>query len=229
MIDILMEARRIKKSFTQEGQTLQILHGLDFTVQRGESVAIVGGSGAGKSTFLQILGTLDVPTSGEVIFEDQSVTGWSDQALADFRNKNLGFVFQFHHLLPEFTALENVMMPCRISGLDKKMSKDKAKTVLTELGLGDRLTHYPSQLSGGEQQRVAIARALVMRPKLILADEPTGNLDAKNTKQIQILFKDLVKKYHTSVVVVTHDVEFASGFDRVLEMKDGIWEHLSFA
>lgn len=230
MTDVLMQATQIRKSFQgQNGQSLAILHGLDLQIGRGESVAIVGGSGAGKSTFLQILGTLDLPSAGEITFEGQCVTGWSDQALADFRNKNLGFVFQFHHLLQEFTALENVMIPCRIRGMSLPLATETAKAVLADLGLAERLNHYPSQLSGGEQQRVAIARALVLRPKLILADEPTGNLDAKNTKQIQYLFKDLVKKYNTSIVVVTHDMEFATGFDRVIEMKDGKWEHLSFA
>lgn len=230
MTNVLMQAHQIRKSFPQqEGASLAILHGLDLQIGRAESVAIVGGSGAGKSTFLQILGTLDTPTSGEVVFEGQNVTGWSDQALAEFRNKNLGFVFQFHHLLPEFTALENVMMPCRIRGMSIDEANQWAKNILVELGLSERLNHYPAQLSGGEQQRVAIARALVLKPKLILADEPTGNLDAKNTKQIQWLFRDLVKKYGTSIVVVTHDLEFATGFDRVIEMKDGMWEHLSFA
>lgn len=230
MTNILMEAQQIRKSFPQqEGSRLTVLHGLDLKIGRAESLAIVGGSGAGKSTFLQILGTLDSPTSGDIIFEGQNVTGWSDQALADFRNQNLGFVFQFHHLLQEFTAIENVTIPCRIRGMSMDEATQWAKNILVELGLGERLNHYPAQLSGGEQQRVAIARALVLKPKLILADEPTGNLDAKNTKQIQHIFQELVKKYGTSIVVVTHDLEFAAGFDRVIEMKDGMWEHLSFA
>jgi lipoprotein-releasing system ATP-binding protein len=172
---------------------------------------------------------LDSPTEGEVYFKDQNVTHWSDQKLADFRNKNLGFVFQFHHLLQEFTALENVMFPCLIQKMPKNLAKEKASYVLSELGLKDRLDHFPSQLSGGEQQRVAIARAVVLKPALILADEPTGNLDAKNTKQIQRVFLDLVEKFETSVVVVTHDRDFASGFNRIFELKDGLWEHLSFA
>lgn len=225
----LMTAKNIKKSFYRDQNTLQILHGLDFEVKKAESVAIVGGSGAGKSTFLQILGSLDTPTSGQVFFEDQDITGWNDAKLARFRNENLGFVFQFHHLLQEFTALENVMMPCLIQNMSKKDAKNRAQFMLQELGLSARLEHYPSQLSGGEQQRVAIARALVLKPQLILADEPTGNLDATNTKQIQKLFLDLVQKFGASVVVVTHDSEFASGFDRVLEIKDGLWSHLSFA
>ncbi|MCO5113464.1 MAG: ABC transporter ATP-binding protein [Bdellovibrionaceae bacterium] len=230
MTSVLMQAHQIRKSFPQqEGPSLTILHGLDLQIGKAESVAIVGGSGAGKSTFLQILGTLDNPTSGEIIFEGQNVTGWSDQALADFRNQNLGFVFQFHHLLQEFTALENVMIPCRIRGMSTSEATEEAQKVLRDLGLGHRLGHYPSQLSGGEQQRVAIARALVLKPKLILADEPTGNLDARNTKQIQHLFQELVQKYGTSIVVVTHDLQFAAGFDRVIEMKDGMWEHLTFA
>jgi lipoprotein-releasing system ATP-binding protein len=229
MTDVLLKAYGIKKSFIRDQQRLQILHGLDFEIKSGESVAIVGGSGAGKSTLLQILGTLDSPTEGEVYFKDQNVTHWSDQKLADFRNKNLGFVFQFHHLLQEFTALENVMFPCLIQKMPKNLAKEKASYVLSELGLKDRLDHFPSQLSGGEQQRVAIARAVVLKPALILADEPTGNLDAKNTKQIQRVFLDLVEKFETSVVVVTHDRDFASGFNRIFELKDGLWEHLSFA
>lgn len=229
MNEVLMEARGIKKTFEKEGQSLKILHGLDLRVRKGESVAIVGGSGAGKSTFLQILGTLDLPTAGDLLFQGQSVTGWSDHDLARFRNENLGFVFQFHHLLQEFTALENVMLPGRIQGQKPAQAQRLAEEVLAELGLAHRFHHYPSQLSGGEQQRVAIARALVLRPKLILADEPTGNLDAKNTKQIQRLFQDLVSQFDTSVVVVTHDIGFATGFEKVLEMKDGMWDDLSFA
>lgn len=229
MTEILLSAKGIKKSFVRDQQQLQILHGLDFEIFKGESVAIVGGSGAGKSTLLQILGTLDSPTEGQVYFKDQNVTHWSDHKLADFRNKNLGFVFQFHHLLHEFTAVENVMFPCLIQKMPKELAKEKATYVLSELGLRDRLDHFPSQLSGGEQQRVAIARSVVLKPSLILADEPTGNLDAKNTKQIQRIFLDLVEKFEASVVVVTHDRDFASGFNRILELKDGLWGHLSFA
>ncbi len=229
MTEYLLKATAIKKSFTRDRETLQILHGLDFEIKKGESVAIVGGSGAGKSTLLQILGTLDAPTEGEVFFKNQNVTHWSDQKLASFRNENLGFVFQFHHLLQEFTALENVMIPGLIQNMHKNMAKEKASFVLSELGLKDRLDHFPSQLSGGEQQRVAIARSLVLRPALILADEPTGNLDAKNTKQIQRIFLEMVNKFEASVVIVTHDREFASGFDRILELKDGLWDQLSFA
>lgn len=229
MTEILLRARGIKKSFIRDRESLQILHGLDFEINKGESVAIVGGSGAGKSTLLQILGTLDAPTEGEVFFKDQNVTQWSDHKLADFRNQNLGFVFQFHHLLKEFTAQENVMFPCLIQKMPKNLAKEKAAFVLDQLGLRDRLDHYPSQLSGGEQQRVAIARSVVLKPSLILADEPTGNLDAKNTKQIQKVFLELVESFGASVVVVTHDRDFASGFNRILELKDGLWDDLSFA
>lgn len=229
MTESLLKAVGIKKSFVRDQQQLQILHGLDFEIQKGESVAIVGGSGAGKSTLLHILGTLDSPTEGEVFFKGQNVTNWSDQKLAEFRNKNLGFVFQFHHLLQEFTALENVMFPCLIQNMPKKIAKEKASYVLSQLGLRERFEHFPSQLSGGEQQRVAIARSVVLQPALILADEPTGNLDAKNTKQIQNIFLELVQSFETTVVVVTHDRDFASGFDRILELKDGLWDHLSFA
>lgn len=229
MTDALLRATGIKKTFIRDQQRLQILHGLDFEIQQGESVAIVGGSGTGKSTLLQILGTLDSPTEGDVFFKGQNVTHWSDQKLAEFRNQNLGFVFQFHHLLHEFTALENVMFPCLIQKMPSSLAKEKAAYVLAELGLKDRLDHFPSQLSGGEQQRVAIARSVVLKPALILADEPTGNLDAKNTKQIQKVFLELVESFGASVVVVTHDRDFASGFNRILELKDGLWDHLSFA
>lgn len=229
MVEPLLKATGLKKSFVRDQQRLQILHGLDFEIKKGESVAIVGGSGAGKSTLLHILGTLDSPTEGNVFFEGQNITNWSDQRLADFRNKNMGFVFQFHHLLQEFTALENVMFPCLIQKMPKNVAAEKAAYVLSQLGLKDRLDHFPSQLSGGEQQRVAIARSVVLRPALVLADEPTGNLDAKNTKQIQNIFLELVESFETSVVVVTHDRDFASGFDRILELKDGLWDHLSFA
>ena len=229
MTDALLRATGIKKTFIRDQQRLQILHGLDFEIKEGESVAIVGGSGTGKSTLLQILGTLDSPTEGEVFFKGQNVTHWSDHKLAEFRNQNLGFVFQFHHLLHEFTALENVMFPCLIQKMPSSLAKEKAAYVLAELGLKDRLDHFPSQLSGGEQQRVAIARSVVLKPALILADEPTGNLDAKNTKQIQKVFLELVESFGASVVVVTHDRDFASGFNRILELKDGLWDHLSFA
>ncbi len=229
MTDVLLKATGIKKSFTRDREQLQILHGLDFEIQKGESVAIVGGSGAGKSTLLQILGTLDAPSEGDVFFKNQNVTHWTDQKLADFRNQNLGFVFQFHHLLQEFSAVENVMFPCLIQKMPKDLAREKATYVLTQLGLKDRLEHFPSQLSGGEQQRVAIARSVVLKPALILADEPTGNLDAKNTKQIQKIFLEMVDKFEASVVVVTHDREFASGFDRILELKDGLWDQLTFA
>lgn len=229
MTDALLRAKGIKKNFRKDQQILQILHGLDFEIRKGESVAIVGGSGAGKSTLLQILGTLDLPTEGQVFFRDQNVTDWSDRELAKFRNENLGFVFQFHHLLQEFTALENVMLPGLIQKMPHNLAKEKASYVLSELGLKERLDHYPSQLSGGEQQRVAIARSVVLKPALILADEPTGNLDAKNTQQIQKIFLELVDKFDASVVVVTHDRDFASGFDRILELKDGLWDQLTFA
>ena len=225
MSKCLLSTQGVKKSFKKDGGFIEILHGLDFEVKQGESVAIIGGSGAGKSTFLHILGTLDTPSTGEVFFKGQNITHWSDFKLAEFRNSHLGFVFQFHHLLPEFSALENVMMPCLIKKMSKKKAKSQAEKYLNILGLKNRLSHYPSQLSGGEQQRVAIARALVLHPAVILADEPTGNLDIKNTQQIQQLFLALVEKFDSSVVVVTHDTDFAQGFSRVLEMKDGRWSH----
>ena len=202
---------------------LHILRGLDFEVVGGEAVCILGASGAGKSTFLHILGTLDRPTRGTVYYENEDLFQKSDTELSAFRSQKLGFVFQFHHLLGEFSALENVMMPGRISGLNVSDCKQRAHALLDYLGLNHRLAHYPSQLSGGEQQRVAIARSLFHRPQLLLADEPTGNLDSENSQKIQDLFFQLKEEMGLTLIVVTHDRRFASRFPRSVNMADGQW------
>ncbi len=203
---------------------LEVLRGIDLEVKRGDAICIVGSSGAGKSTLLHILGTLDRPTLGKVIFKGVDLTRESDEKLAEFRNQSMGFVFQFHHLMSEFTAVENVMMPCRIAGQSLKESRIQAEKLLDQLGLAQRLNHYPSEMSGGEQQRVAIARALVRKPEVLFADEPTGNLDTANATRIQELFFDLKNVLNLTLVVVTHDQAFAQKFPRVLKMKDGLWE-----
>lgn len=215
----MLRAVKLSKSFGD----LQILRGLDFEVARGEAVSIVGASGAGKSTFLHILGTLDRPTSGTVFFQNEDLFMKPDAELSKFRGEKLGFVFQFHHLLGEFTALENVMLPGRIAGMTVARSRERARSLLDYLGLSARLEHYPSQLSGGEQQRVAIARALFHRPPLLLADEPTGNLDSSNSAKIQDLFFQLKEDLGLTLVVVTHDSRFAARFPRSVRMNDGHW------
>jgi lipoprotein-releasing system ATP-binding protein len=219
----LLSVQCITKSYPMGNGRLEILRGIDLEIQKGEAVCIVGASGAGKSTLLHILGTLDRPTLGKVFYNGKDLTRQSDEDLADFRNKAMGFVFQFHHLLGEFSALENVMMPCRISGMNLKDSRLAAEELLNMLGLKDRLSHFPSELSGGEQQRVAIARALVRKPEVLFADEPTGNLDTANGEKIQNLFFDLKERFRLTLVVVTHDQSFARKFPRVLNMRDGQW------
>lgn len=198
-----------------------MLKGVDFSAEPGEVVSIVGASGAGKSTLLQILGTLLVPDSGRVLIEGTDVFSLSQQELSYFRNRRIGFVFQFHHLLPEFTALENVMMPAWIARSGKEDIRRRACSLLEELGLAERLEHRPSELSGGEQQRVAIARALMNRPAVLFADEPSGNLDSKTREEIHDLFFDLRDRHGQTVVIVTHDKELALRSDRMVEMKDG--------
>ncbi len=215
----MIRASKIEKKYG----SLVILKGLDFEVVSGEAVCILGASGAGKSTFLHILGTLDRPTRGTVYFENQDLFKKSDNQLSLFRAQTMGFVFQFHHLLSEFSALENVMLPGRITGLNPVDCRKRATELLNYLGLGHRLTHYPSELSGGEQQRVAIARALFHKPKLLLADEPTGNLDSENSQKIQDLFFQLKEEMGLTLVAVTHDTRFASRFPRSVKMADGQW------
>ena len=208
---------QITKSFG----SLQVLKGIDLHIDRGEVVSIVGPSGAGKTTLLQIIGTLDRPDSGTVQVDGIDVTTLSQKALADFRNRHLGFVFQFHQLLPEFTALENILIPAYIGGKDSKESKERALELLQFMGLSDRATHKPAQLSGGEKQRVAVARALVNSPAVILADEPSGSLDTRNKQELHQLFFDLRDRYGQTFVIVTHDEELASLTDRTLHMRDG--------
>jgi lipoprotein-releasing system ATP-binding protein len=215
----MLRALRIEKSYG----SLHILRGLDFEVVRGEAVCILGASGAGKSTFLHILGTLDRPTRGSVYYQSEDLFAKNDNELSAFRAQKLGFVFQFHHLLSEFNALENVMMPGRIAGETYLDCKARAASLLDYFGLTQRLTHYPSELSGGEQQRVAIARALYHKPLILLADEPTGNLDSENSLKIQDLFFQLKDEMGLTLIVVTHDQRFASRFPRSVKMADGQW------
>ena len=213
----MIQATNIVKSYG----ALEVLRGLDLRVEPGEVVAIVGASGAGKSTLLQILGTLDVPNQGELHIDGTPVHGMSRGALSRFRNENLGFVFQSHRLLPEFNAVENVMMPAWISGQSTDKSAPRAEALLQELGLGHRLAHNPSELSGGEQQRVAVARALMNRPKVLLADEPSGNLDSENAEALHDLFFQLRDRSGQTIVLVTHNETLAARADRTLRMADG--------
>lgn len=219
--EALISARNIKKSFQSGASTLEILKGVNLDIQPCEDVCIVGTSGAGKSTLLQILGTLDRPSEGELLFQGEELFSMSDEKLSHFRGKNMGFVFQFHHLLPEFSALENIMMAQCVLGASKKVAAEKAQELLKKFGLSERAHHFPSQLSGGEQQRIAIARAIVNEPRVLFADEPTGNLDSANSQIIQNLFFDLKKELGMALVVVTHDRTYASRFSRCLEMADG--------
>jgi lipoprotein-releasing system ATP-binding protein len=206
------------------GRTLEVLKGVDLVIPRGQMLSIVGPSGAGKSTLLHCLGTLDTPTSGQIFFDGEELTTLPSAKLASIRNRSIGFVFQFHHLMPEFTALENVMMPGLIQGMSRRKIRERAEALMKEVGLTHRETHRPGELSGGEQQRVAVARALVLEPKLILADEPTGNLDTKTGDAIHQLFFDINKRHGTSVVVVTHNPAFAESMPRVVHLRDGIVE-----
>ncbi|MCB9195127.1 MAG: ABC transporter ATP-binding protein [Flavobacteriales bacterium] len=214
----MIEVRNIRKKYGD----LEVLKGVNFYIQKGEIVSIVGASGAGKTTLLQILGTLDNADSGDILFETENITKLRKKALADFRNKNIGFVFQFHHLLPEFSALENVVLPALIGGGNKKETEKKAVEILERLGLKDRLHHKPSQLSGGEQQRASVARALINDPQLILADEPSGNLDSENAKDLHQLFFDLRNEANQTFVIVTHNDMLADMADRKIIMKDGV-------
>jgi len=203
------------------GRTLDVLKGIDLAIDEGEVLAVVGASGAGKSTFLHCVGTLDIPTSGSIQVAGEELTTMSGARLAELRNRSIGFVFQFHHLLPEFHALENVMMPGLIQGRSKREMEPLARALLDEVGLKDRALHRPGELSGGEQQRVALARALVLAPKLILADEPTGNLDSKTSAQIHDLFFMMNQQRGTTIIVVTHNPALAASMPRVITLKDG--------
>lgn len=220
-MSVLLECQQVGKTYQDNGLQVPVLSGVDFQLNRAEQVAILGASGSGKSTLLHILGTLDTPTTGKVLFEGQDVFSLSSRQLAAFRNQSLGFVYQFHHLLPEFNALENVAMPLLIAKQKTDEAYQRARQLLDKVGLGKRVEHRPSQLSGGERQRVAIARALVNQPKLVLADEPTGNLDHKAGQGVFELLISLRAELQTSFVVVTHDNALASRFDRVVSISDG--------
>ena len=213
----MLSAKNIHKRYDQ----LEVLKGVDINISKGEIVSIVGSSGAGKSTLLHILGTLDKADGGEVMLNDQRINSLSGRKLSAFRNKHIGFVFQFHHLLPEFTSLENVCIPGWIAGNKKKEVVIKATELLKTLGLGDRLENKPQQLSGGEQQRVAVARALINNPSIVMADEPTGNLDSANAKELHELFIHLRDQFNQTFLIVTHNQELAKMGNRILQMKDG--------
>ena len=214
----MIQVQNICKSFG----SLQVQKGVNLTVNQGEIVAIVGKSGAGKTPLLQIIGTLDRPTKGNVLIDGQDVFALNDSRLAAFRNHHIGFIFQFHQLLPEFTALENVCIPAMIARESEKEYKPRAQKLLADLGLADRMNHKPNELSGGEKQRVAAARALMMKPDIILADEPTGSLDEKNKKELSELLLHLRKEYGQTILLVTHDKELAGIADRIIEIKDGM-------
>jgi lipoprotein-releasing system ATP-binding protein len=211
----------LKKSFQHMGRTLDVLKGIDLNIYAGQILAIVGQSGAGKSTLLHCIGTLDLPSSGRIRLGGEELTTMSGSRLAAVRNRDIGFVFQFHHLLPEFTALENVMVPGLIQGRSRREMQKRAEALLEEVGLSNRASHRPGELSGGEQQRVAVARALALDPKLVLADEPTGNLDSATSDAIHDLFFQINREHGTTIIVVTHNPAFAESMPRVVRMRDG--------
>jgi len=213
----VIKLREIKKSF----DSLEVLKGIDLEIHSGEVVSIVGPSGAGKTTLLQIMGTLDRPNEGDILFRGESLSGLSDRQLAEFRNKNIGFVFQFHQLLPEFTALENIMIPAFIAGRERSEVEREAKRILSFMGLSKRASHKPNELSGGERQRIAVSRALINNPAVILADEPSGSLDSKNKEELHQLFFELRSELGQTFVIVTHDEELAKLTDRTINMVDG--------
>lgn len=214
----MVELTDVKKSYGQ----LQVLKGISLSVKKGEFVSIVGASGAGKTTLLQIIGTLINFDEGKVIINGVDIKNLKDKELSKFRNREIGFVFQFHHLLPEFTALENAMMPLLIQRIKRKDAEKEAKEILSYLGLENRLHHKPNQLSGGEKQRVAIARAIITKPSILLADEPTGNLDSHNTAEIFSLFKNLQKEFNQTIIIVTHNFDLAKSTDKIFHIKDGV-------
>jgi len=217
----LIRVEKLSKSYAGHSQRIQVLNRLDFDVLPAETIAVLGPSGIGKSTFLHVLGTIDRPDSGTLLFRNQNVFQWNDEQLAGFRNAHMGFVFQFHHLLPEFSAIENAMMPLLIRGRPKAEAAESAEELLARIGLKDRLHHRVNQLSGGEQQRVALARALVTRPELLLADEPTGNLDKKNSRRVHELLCELNRELRIALIVVTHNQELAEHMSRRVTLADG--------
>lgn len=215
----MIELKQVKKSYG----SLDVLKGVNLSIKEGEVLSIMGASGAGKTTLLQILGTLDTPDSGTVLYSNENIQTYKEKQLAKFRNQNIGFIFQFHHLLPEFTALENVCMPAWIAGVDKKEAEKKAMGLLERLKLGSKHNKKPSEMSGGEQQRVAVARALINNPKIVLADEPSGNLDSANALALHHLFMELKNEFNQTFVVVTHNKELSLISDRQLFMRDGVF------
>jgi len=219
----MIRIENITKSFG----SLQVLKGINLLIEKGEIVSIVGPSGAGKTTLLQIMGTLSHPDSGSVFIDNIDVTRLSQKKLAEFRNQHIGFVFQFHQLLPEFTALENIMIPAYIAGTSQREAKQRALNLLDFMGLSERANHKPNELSGGEKQRVAVARALINQPAVILADEPSGSLDSKNKEELHQLFFDLRDKFGQTFVIVTHDEQLANVTDRTIHMRDGLLENLT--
>lgn len=221
MSEYIIETRNLRKVYDTNGSKVAALNGIDMKVKRRETVGVMGVSGSGKSTLLHVLGTLDRPTEGDVIYDGEEIFARTDQELAYFRNRELGFVFQFHYLLPEFSALENVLMPGLIGGMERREMEESAVGMLERVGLGARLSHRPGELSGGEQQRVAIARACVLRPRVILADEPTGNLDQDTGSSIMDLFLQLNEEYGITIVLVSHDVTIAVRLDRRIRLLDG--------
>lgn len=216
-----LKAQNLHKTYTSDAKPLEVLRGVSLEIEPGESLAILGASGSGKSTLLHILGTLDPPSEGRVLVAGEDVYRMPDRKLSEFRNQKIGFVFQFHHLLPMLTALENVMLPAMIAGKSQKLAETLAQRLLTQVGLKARSEHRPSELSGGEQQRVAVARALVMEPSLLLADEPTGNLDSQNGEQIADLILELQAEHNTTLVVVTHHEPLAARLEKQLYLRDG--------
>ncbi len=223
MDQLILSAKNLGKDFIKGSERLSVVRNVSIDLHAGDCLAIMGSSGAGKSTLLHMLGTLDRPTTGELFFGPRQENLWkmSDESLSDFRNRNLGFIFQFHYLLPEFTSVENVMMPALISGMDKGTAAKKAKALLDFVGLSHRIEHRPGELSGGEQQRVAIARSVMLKPRLLLADEMTGNLDSENSHRVIDLLLDLNRDLGIAILLVTHDHEVAGRMKRVLTMKDG--------
>ena len=217
----MIQVNNLQKTFLKDGHRIEVLKGLDFEIAEGQSLAVAGVSGAGKSTLIHIIGTLDHPTSGNVLFDGVDVFTWPEKRLAAFRNRKIGFVFQFHNLLPEFTALENAMMPALIQRIPKGEAKQRAEAILGEVGLGDRITHKPGELSGGEQQRVALARALILEPEILLADEPTGDLDTETGKKIEDTLLALNRTRGITLIVVTHNPSLADRMSQHIGLRDG--------